>query len=184
MRNKKIKLSLLGTLLATTIIGTALPIVSCSNNSSNDSDDSNDSGSSSNSVILLDAVKNWEDNKASQMLWDFIVQRTQLIGSELEKEVDSWKQDMRLPFYLEKSIIDSIAFYGYERKLYLGEIVIESIVLASEARWLKKEDVYGNLYYQVYIPNIRLNFKNGFYSLYSDSWTIASADYHHTPVDK
>ncbi|MGL4616920.1 MAG: hypothetical protein ACRCUM_01655 [Mycoplasmoidaceae bacterium] len=181
MRNKKIKLSLLGTLLATTIIGTALPIVSCSNSSSNDSDDS---GSSSNSVILLDAVKNWDDNKASQMLWDFIVQKTKLIGSELEKEVDSWKKDMKIPFYVEEAIIDSIAFYGYEKKLYLGEIVIESIVLDSDARWLKKEDAYGNLYYQVYIPNIRLNLKNGFYGLYSDSWTIASADYHHTPVDK
>lgn len=138
--NKKIKLSILGTLILTSTLAFTLPIVSCSSSTSNDVE-----------LSITNEVKKAVENAITNSL-------TNKMGEAITKEekqalADSWKVGDEIPEYAKNSIKDLLIFKGGNEEFKYDDAV-KNVYFETKTQITVDGLIKG--------PKLRINFKNGY----------------------
>ncbi|MGL4616768.1 MAG: hypothetical protein ACRCUM_00870, partial [Mycoplasmoidaceae bacterium] len=146
--NKKLKLSILGTLIASSTLFIALPIVSCSTSSENNV--SKNSILNPNSDELITASKTVTEFLRDELLFAKTKQAQKNI-------IGKWKLDNEIPSDYIKSIKNVLNFTDEDGNIVYGLIAIESVTFNSI---IKIPDNGG----PIFGPKLKVNLKKGYTS--------------------
>ncbi|MGL4616602.1 MAG: hypothetical protein ACRCUM_00025 [Mycoplasmoidaceae bacterium] len=151
--NKKLKFSLLGTIITSSALAITLPIVSCSE--------------SINDYIKITSVNYSEAREALRVE----ITREMRGLSNFDEQTalaEQWKNDVILPNNLKSAIIDNIYFEDNEGNVYENNSIIDNIVFTDIKLFLRPNTN------QRFVERltIQINFKKGYSSLKQDSFFL------------
>lgn len=138
--NKKLKISILGTLIATSALAITLPIVSCSSSTSND-------------VKLTLVDESNVTNTVTKSLHDKI-QRSGITNDEQVQIINSWIVDSSIPESALDSIKDILKFKDGDNKEFGYDDVVKSVTFNSKTVINESGSITS--------PRLRVNFKDGY----------------------
>ena len=117
--NKKIKLSLLGTLIAGSALAVTLPIVSCS--------------TSDNNTLLVDETSLKNATTIAQNILRGIMEKT-TTSVEQKEIVETWKIGSEVSLDLSNAIKKALQFTNSSNEKISGDLVVEKITYLTEVQ--------------------------------------------------